>query len=114
MRITHAPTTLDVLECFGIEPVEARPEDGAWCYAFASGPGEELRLSFNVLEGSVQTAWFSRGRPTCVVSHENASEIRLDGTSIEVEFSSQPGECRTRLSVQVRPRVEVRWSSVLI
>ena len=116
--MTSAPTTIpsenDFLAAFGVEPVEAEPADGYWCYEFTAEDGEGLRFSFNVHERSVQTVWTSRGRPVCTVVHENASAVRVEEGAIRVEFIHEPNECRTTLHVQVFPEVVVRWSSILV
>ena len=116
--MTTTPTTIpsenDFLAAFGVEPVEAEPADGYWCYEFTTEDGDALRFSFNAHEHSAQTVWFSRGRPVCTVVHENTSAIRLEEQAIRVEFVQEPSECRTTLSVQVFPELEVRWSSILI
>lgn len=115
-EFTLAPSETDFLASFGVDPAEALPEDGFWCYLFESDDGDAIRLSFDIHERSVQTVWESKGRVVCTVVHENASEIRIndDGgeASISVDFSHERDECQTQLLVRVLPDLEIKWSSL--
>lgn len=112
---TSAPSANDFLAAFGVEPVEARPQDGYWCYAFDAGRGLTLRFSFCTHDTSVQTRVIVDGRTVSTVSHEGASEIRIldEGrmARIEVTFDSSLA-LTTHLVVDVLPEVRVTWASL--
>ncbi len=113
---TDAPTETEFLAAFGVDPMEAAPQDGFWCYSFESAGGEVVRFSFDVHQRSVQTELESNGRVVCTVVHENADHIRIiegaDQASIMVEFANAPDECRTQLRLRVFPDLEISWSSL--
>lgn len=113
---TDVPSETDFLAAFGVDPLEAAPQDGFWCYSFESERGETVRFSFNAHERSVQTVWESNGRPVCTVVHENADQIRIHEeagqASITVEFAHARDECRTQLRLRVFPELDISWSSL--
>lgn len=113
---TQVPSETDFLAAFGVEPVEAAPQDGFWCYSFESDDGSAVRFSFNVHERSVQTVWMSKGRAVCTVVHENADEIRINegvgSASISATFAHGHDGCRTHLRLQIIPDLEISWSSL--
>lgn len=111
---TIIPASSEFLHAFGVTPVEAKPADGYWCYEFTAEGGDGLRVSFHAHERSVQTVWTSRGRPVCIVVHENACAVRLEEGGIRVEFIHEPNGCRTALDVRVAPALQIRWSSIRI
>ena len=118
MMPTTAPTEDDFLVHLGVSPFDASPSDGFWCYRFPSDTGDELQFSFNTHESSVQTVWLAQGRPVCTVVHENARQIRIVGsdgrTSIHVDFLRTDNGLKAELELQVYPRPEIRWSSLVV
>ena len=110
----EVPDELSFLESFGVEPLESAPEDGYWCYRLADGAGGAVRLSFNVLERSLQTIQEFGGVGKATVSCEGAVSLRLadDGTSLNGECRSEGS--RTTLELQVMPHVEVTWATLVV
>ena len=71
MAQLEIPTELEFLEFFGAEPIETRGTDGFWCYEVTDRNRVTLRLSFNVLERSVQTTLLFSGG--CCIGSESRS-----------------------------------------
>src|ERR687887_610959 len=71
------------LESLGIEPVEAAPHDGYWCYEITDKYGITLRLSFNTHERSLQTTLLLHGHKIETTSQEGA---------LSLEFFEKNGE----------------------
>lgn len=109
------PSEQEFLETLGLEPVEARPMDGLWAYVIGEEGSLQLRLSFNTHEQSVQTAWTKDGAPLCVVVHEDAVALAFVTTGETVEIHGTFGDHgqHSELRLLARPRLEVRWSTLV-
>lgn len=108
------PDEVDLLEFFGVEPVEQAPEDGFWCWEVEDSRGFVLRFSLNILERSVQTVLLSHGEEVVRVSHENATDVRLTdrtGHRQLVGTFESPGQ-RTVLAVTVGEKVVCEWATL--
>ncbi|MFN7811618.1 MAG: hypothetical protein ACK5SI_03015 [Planctomycetia bacterium] len=106
---TATPSDLELLEFFESEPVEVVPEDGYWCYEFADGYNVGVRLSCNVLEKSVQTVLLVNGDEIETVVYEGAEELTILEHELHARFDLGSD---SRLVVQLKPRVTIRWSSL--
>ena len=108
------PEQSELTEILGCEPIEARPEDGYWCYQVSDGRGVSIRLSFDAFERSVQTVISEGGREVAVVSQEGATEMAslaaAQGGGITCEFQWQGA--RSTMRLQVSPRLLLRWSTL--
>lgn len=106
---TAAPSETDFLTAFGVEPVEAAPEDGYWAYLFDGPGGSHVRLSFNAHEGSVQTACLVGVQQLAVMVSEGAESIEIgEDERIRVVFSL----AGMSLTVTVFPVASVEWASL--
>lgn len=112
--LTSAPTEIDFFAAFGVDPVEARPHDGYWCYTFDGDNGVTLRFSFCTHDTSVQTCLLVQGRVISVISGEAASCIQIlgDGRTAGIKVSFEPASTRTTLLIEVFPQLQVTWGSV--
>lgn len=110
VRQFDVPDEIELLQFFGVEPAERSVEDGYWCYEVADERGVRLRLSFNMLERSVQTALSLGSTPLAMVSHEGAVRLHVDAATLRCEFISR--EWMTALALVVRPTIELEWSTL--
>lgn len=113
--IFAVPDTWHMFEAFGIEPVEASPEDGYWCYEVKDESGLTLRLSFNVFESSLQTAMFLGGREVATVCQEGAAWLRVEALGGRKTLRA---ECRfqgavSQVQIAFKPLVSVCWSTLV-
>lgn len=111
----QVPDELAFLEAFEVEPSEALPKDGYWCYELVDQQGTTLRLSFNVFERWIQTELLVGGHKISRVAQEGA--IRLSFTR-NAEGPALEGKCQYRnafstLTVQVKPRILAEWVTLL-
>ncbi len=106
---TVIPTELALLEFFESEPVEARPQDGYWCYEVSDKLGVYVRLSFNILEKSVQCSLSLKGNNLETVVHEGAEELRIVDDAIHGRFCLGN---TSYLELRLRPFICVQWSSL--
>ncbi len=115
-QVSDAPEELDFLEAFSVEASESEPVDGFWCYVFEDVGGVRVRFSFNILETSVQTVTYLEGRAVCTVVQEGADRIWLvekNGyAAVHATFPGDEDEVDTMLQLIVRPKLEVRWTSL--
>lgn len=66
-----------------------------------------VRLSFNTLEGSVQTVQSIGGVPVMTIVAEGASALVIDGDTIVATFHGNP---RMSLTLRLSPTPTVEWS----
>lgn len=106
------PEPFDFIELFGVEPIEARPDDGYWCYAFTDERGVELRFSVDAIERSVQTVVGLRGEVLSRCAQEGAVRVSLQtgGDRKAIRASFRQGTADGELVVEVTPRISVHWS----
>lgn len=100
---------LELLEFFESEPVEVIPEDGYWCYEFTDNYSVGIRVSCNILEKSVQTVLLINGEVVETVVHEGAEELTIRENGLHGRFDLGSD---SRLVIQLKPRVTIRWSSL--
>jgi hypothetical protein len=117
MSITYfnVPSELDFLEAFGVEPQEAKPSDGFWCYMFKGEDELSLMLSFNQHEGSIQTTLMQGDFEIFTVSHEGAENVEIVST-VDGELQLL-GACNCRgetinLVIGFSPKLYIHWSSL--
>jgi hypothetical protein len=106
---TVTSSELDFSDFFESEPEEAIPRDGYWCYKFKDQHEVELRLSFNILEKSVQTVLLVCGEEVETVVLEGAAELKIRENELHGRFDLGRD---TRLVILLRPRIVVRWYSL--
>jgi hypothetical protein len=110
---TH-PSQAELTEFFGVEPIDAAPEDGYWAYEARDGAGVAVRFSFAAHERSVQVVLSAHGRELATVSQEGARSVRVgeagDAEMLVCEFGWQGASAVLRLSV--RPAVAIRWATL--
>lgn len=104
------PDEVELLEFFGVEPVERSVDDGYWCYEITDAHGMTLRLSFNVFEQSVQTAVLVAGAPLITVVHECARAMKISGQSLTCKFAD--AGTATTLVLRMAGSVTVDWASL--
>ncbi|MBK7757213.1 MAG: hypothetical protein IPI35_12605 [Deltaproteobacteria bacterium] len=110
MRSTNAcPAEDDFILQLGQVAAEAEPKDGFWAYVFDGPLHSAVRLSFNTLEGSVQTVQSIGGVPVMTVVAEGAEALRIDGDVILATFHGNP---KLTLTLRVAPTLTVEWSSL--
>jgi hypothetical protein len=111
-NVCDVPEPLAFLEFFGIEPVEARPEDAYWCYSFTDERGVELRFSVNAIEKSVQTIVIAHGEILSLCAHEGALRVWLTEANgrKSIEALCLHGLADSELVAEVTPQIAVRWS----
>jgi hypothetical protein len=111
----RVPDQVSFLESFGVDPVEAVPRDGYWCYEITDQYDTTLRLSFNTHERSLQTTILLQGRKIETTSLEGA-------TSLEIfEKNGEPalrGECsfdnaQSSVVIEVKPAILMKWSTLV-
>jgi hypothetical protein len=104
------PHELELIEFFGVQPVERAAEDGYWCFELKDEPGIKLRFSFNVFERSVQTEVSVGDAVIDTVSHELAERLRVEGAELRGTFTT--ADANTLLVLSVTPTIKVRWSTL--
>ncbi|XXF78294.1 hypothetical protein P2318_00630 [Myxococcaceae bacterium GXIMD 01537] len=109
-RTFDVPDELDLLEFFGVEPIERAAEDGYWCFVVGDERGVELRFSFNLFERSVQTVVSVGDAAVYTVCHELAERLYVDGPVLRATFAA--ADATTQLMVRVAPTIRVEWSSL--
>lgn len=111
-RRFQAPTTFEMLETFGLDPVEADPDEGLVAYQWTDGAGLTLRLSWSLFERSVQVTLRLGDRPLATVCQEGAvqltSSVSPGRQALWGDF--EQGGAQGRLTVEVHPMLKVSWS----
>jgi len=113
--IVAVPDVWQMFEAFGIEPVDASPEDGYWCYEVKDESGLTLRLSFNVFENSLQTAMSLGGHAIATVCQEGAAWLRVEAVGGRKTLR---GACEfqgaiAQVQIAFAPTVSVCWSTLV-
>lgn len=108
------PSESDFLDAFGIEPQQAKPEDGFWSYRFADGGGVVLLLSFDIHEGSLQTSLLIDDVVVSTIVTEGLERLWIDERSgqstLRATFSNVG--VATSANVEIEPRIVVRWQTL--
>ena len=108
--IFEVPSENDFLTAFGVDALEAVPEDGFWAYEFIGNDKNcRLILSFNTHESSIQTVLKIKEGETNTVVHEDARKLMITSDDcIEASFESE--RYTSSLHVRIFPKIEVTWS----
>lgn len=108
----QAPTTFEMLEIFGVDPVESDPDEGLVAYQWTDGSGLTLRLSWSLFERSVQITLRLADRELATVCQEGAVRLTAGasagGQALWGDFEQR--DARGRLTVEVQPVLKVSWS----
>ena len=108
----QAPTTFEMLETFGIDPVVSDPDEGLAAYEWTDGSGLTLRLSWSLFERSVQVSLRLGDRELATVCQEGAVWLSADSSKGRPALwgDFEQGGARGRLTVEVQPALKVHWS----
>lgn len=108
----QAPTAFEMLETFGIDPVESDPDEGVVAYQWTDASGLLLRLSWSLFERSVQVTLRLGDRELATVCQEGAvrltTSVSPEGQALWGDF--EQGGARGQLTVELQPALKVRWS----
>jgi hypothetical protein len=105
----QVPVEAELIEFFRGDPVERQSDDGYWCYETRKLDGAVLRLSFNVLEGSVQAqVSTATGQPVATAGCESARLLTIYGPQLRCEFGC--GDCSGILIIDASRDYAVSWS----
>jgi hypothetical protein len=108
------PDELEWLEIIGIEPTMSLPNDSYWQYQITDSENVTLRLSYNILEQSLQTEILLHERSIQVVTQEGLISIRIYTKSncryIEGRCSFDNAD--SLLTVTLDPIISVLWSTL--
>jgi hypothetical protein len=106
------PDELELLDFFGVEPLESAPEDGYWCYEVTDQFKVRARVSFSIFERSLQIVLSCNDREIMTVSQEGAVKLTTfetsSGLTLHCEFVY--ADAHSAVSIQVRPEIKVNWS----
>ena len=111
----EVPDQLMWLEVIGIEPLNAIPKDGYWCYELSHIDPLILQISFNIFERSLQTVIRFHDRAIQTVVQEGLTMLRL----VEENGRRIEGRCVfdnaiSSLLITLDPVVEVTWSTLRV
>jgi hypothetical protein len=109
-RIFDTPDELELIEFFGVEPVERAAEDGYWCFEVRDERGIKLKFSFSRFERSAQTELSVGDVAIDTVSHELAEQLQVDGAELRATFTT--ADAKTLMVVRVKPEIKIRWSTL--
>lgn len=111
----QVPDQAAFLESFGIDPVEAIPHDGYWCYEITDQYDTTLRLSFNTHERSLQTTILLRGRKIETTSQEGATSLEIfeknGERALRGEFDVDSAQ--SSVEIEVKPAILMKWSTLV-
>lgn len=94
----------ELLEFFWCDPVQI---DSVVAYTVTDQRGIELRFSFDIDEGSIQTTLSLDGEMLEVVSHERLAHFRIFENRLIARCEYADGT--VKLEITVRPNISVRW-----
>ncbi len=116
VNYTSIPDELDLFEFFNSEPIVSNPGEGFWCYERDDGKGLALRLSFNILEKSIQTILLVDGNETEIVSHEGATRIYIveESNTKKLKCNFLSTSTNTSLEIMFEPDFRILWQSISI
>lgn len=108
----QAPTTSEMLETFGVDPVELDPDEGLVAYQWTDGSGLTLRISWSLFERSVQVTLRLADREVATVCQEGATRlsVRSEKGALALIGEFRQGAARGRVSVEIQPALKVTWS----
>jgi hypothetical protein len=111
----RVPDQDSFLENFGIEPVEAAPHDGYWCYEITDQYGVTLQLSFNTHERSLQTTISLHGHKIETTSQEGAISLEIFEKNGEKALRGEYylDNAESSVEIEVKPAILVRWSTLV-
>jgi hypothetical protein len=104
------PDRSELRAFFGSDPIEQVEEDGYFCYEATDSRGVRLRFSYDVFERSVQTELTLHDVVLVNVSHEGAVRLRIEGRSLDCDFSYAGASAK--LAVKLHENIHVEWSSL--
>jgi hypothetical protein len=109
-EVFSVPDALELTEFFGAEPVERSTDGGYACYEVADPRGVKLRLSFDVLERSVQTTIQVAHSPLITVVHEGARTMEVAPDRLICRFSYVSSDAT--LVLRLAGSISLEWSSL--
>lgn len=110
------PKELTMFEVFGVEPKSSMSKDGYWEYVFSDENKVSLALSFNIFEGSIQTALSLNGTIVETVSHEGEGVLKVEkfNNASAIRGELETAGIRTTIAIKVSPLISVNWSSIIV
>jgi hypothetical protein len=109
-HLLEVPEELELIDFFGVDPLERAPQEGYWSFEVKDDRGVTLRFSFNLFERSIQTELSIGGPVFETVSHELADRLHLGLGELRATFAA--ANAKTLLTVTVTPTIKVRWSTL--
>lgn len=108
----QAPTTSEMLETFGVDPVELDPDEGLVAYQWTDGSDLTLRISWSLMERSVQVTLRLADRELATVCQEGAIRlsVRSEKGTLALIGEFQQGAAMGRLTAEMEPALKVSWS----
>lgn len=114
-RKFNVPDEITMLELFGGEPVEARPEDGYWCYQITDSNRITLRLSWSVIEQSLQVSVSTNDYTNAIMSQEgdlDLAPINYKDGRVALKGEFYDDKKSTTVYIYLFPRIQVTWSTL--
>ncbi|WP_180145989.1 hypothetical protein [Desulfoluna butyratoxydans] len=111
---TDIPDEIELLEFFESEPIESYPNDGFWSYERGDINGALLRLSFNIIEKSIQSSLYLNGDEVMSVSYEGVNKIDIIEEKGVKILKCECGSLisKTTLKVFFEPKLYIEWQSL--
>ena len=115
LSVMTVPQEAEFKSLPGLAVVERAPEDGYWCYDITDPHGVTLRLSFDILQRSVQADFLVDRLELVSVSQEGATALLIGGAPdepwIRCEFRSR--DAHGSLQIAIAPRITMRWATLV-
>lgn len=108
------PEDFELLGFFENEPIESALEDNLYVYEFIDNRGITLIFSFDYIEESVQLRLVTEGCNIATFSQEGVKKISIinDKLVSYLKLSFGLSESHTEASVQIRPHIAIKWSTL--
>ncbi len=103
---------IELLDFFGVEPLERDAADGYWAYEVTDQRGVTLRFSFSLYERSVQTVVRLGESVVASVSYEGAVSMRREGAVLRCDFLASGA--KGTLSMSFGEAVRVDWATLRV
>jgi hypothetical protein len=116
----QTPDELSLLEIFGAEPIDRKPDDGFWRYIYTDSYNLTLQFSLNIFEASIQTIISDKNRVIQLSSYEGATRLldardyRLsDGRQMALRGEFEYKNAQGILEVFLVPQISVNWNLLI-
>jgi phage baseplate assembly protein gpV len=100
------PEDAEIVDAFGVDVESKESDPMTQSFDVVNDSGDSVAISYDIAGRSVRVRWNREGTPLLDLYREGATLLQVSDVGVTVQFES--AELTGKLTVQLRPTVEIR------